>query len=82
MKTKLTGIIEKEDGWYAALCPEMNVASQGKTVDEARANLIEALELFFECASEEEIERRSNREIYVESLEISTNLRIKSVKTD
>ena len=81
MKTKLTSIIEKEDDLYVAICPELNVASQGKTVAEARANLIEALELFFECASEEEIERRSNREIYVESLEISANLRVKSVKT-
>ena len=65
MKTKLIGIIEREDDWYVALCPELNVASQGKTVGEARENLTEALELFFECASEEEVNRRLIRESYI-----------------
>ena len=64
MKTRLTGIIEKEGDWYVALCPELNVASQGKSVRQARANLAEALELFFECASDEEINRRLAREAY------------------
>ena len=58
MKTKLTTFIEKEGNLYVAICPELNVASQGKTVDEARENLAEALELFFEYASEAEIKRR------------------------
>jgi len=40
------------------LCPELDIASQGETVAEARDNLQEALELFFECASPEEIETR------------------------
>ncbi len=41
-----------------ASCPEVDVASQGRTVEEARANLSEALELFFETASDEEIKQR------------------------
>jgi predicted RNase H-like HicB family nuclease len=54
MQKEFTAIIEREDDWYVALCPELDIASQGKTVDEARRNLKEALELFFETASEKE----------------------------
>ena len=52
MKThrELTAIIEREGDGYVALCPEVDAASQGDSVEEARANLIEALELFFETA--------------------------------
>ncbi len=55
---QITAIIEREGDSYVALCPEINVASQGKTVEEARENLKEAVELFFECASEQEILER------------------------
>jgi len=51
----LTGIIEREGDGYVALCPELDVASQGNTVEEARRNLVEALELFFECAEPSEV---------------------------
>ena len=54
MTRQLTAIIEREDNGYVALCPEVDVASQGTTVDEARNNLKEALDLFFEYASTEE----------------------------
>ena len=64
----LTGIIEKEGDWYVAFCPELNVASQGETIAAARANLLEALELFFECADDEEIARRLKRESYAPPL--------------
>ena len=50
MKRQLTALIEREGDGYVSLCPELDVASQGFTVEEARANLREALELFFECA--------------------------------
>jgi predicted RNase H-like HicB family nuclease len=60
MNKKLTAIIEREGDGYVALCPELDVASQGNTVDEARKNLQEALELFFETASPEEIKGRNN----------------------
>ena len=58
MNKLLTAIIERKDKGYVALCPEVDVASQGDTVDEARNNLKEALELFFETASAAEILRR------------------------
>jgi len=49
-----TAVIEKDDDMYVALCPELDVASQGDTIEEAKANLQEAIELLFEYASEEE----------------------------
>lgn len=54
-KQQFTAIFEKEDNLYVSLCPELDIASQGETVEEAKANLIEALELFFETASFSEI---------------------------
>ena len=62
--TELTAIIEREDDGFVALCPEVDVASQGSTVQEARTNLQEALELFFETASDSEIARRLRSEVY------------------
>ena len=67
----LTAIIEREGDGYVSLCPELDIASQGDTVEAARANLREALELFFECASEEEINRRMGNEIYVTNVEVA-----------
>lgn len=58
MTRRLTAFIEREDGGYVALCPELDIASQGDTVEAARDNLKEALELFFEVAPSEEIARR------------------------
>ena len=58
MVRKLTAVIEREDDMYVALCPQLDIASQGDTVVEACANLKEALELFFEAASDAEIRSR------------------------
>jgi len=55
---QLTAIIEREGDDFVALCPELDIASQGKTVEKARRNLLEALELFFECADPSEVQRR------------------------
>ena len=71
MVKQLTAIIEKEDDGYVALCPEVDVASQGDTINEARTNLKEALELFFELASPEEINSRLHDEVYVTHLEVA-----------
>ncbi len=71
MIRNLTAIIQSEDGGFVAMCPELDVCSQGGTVEEARANLREALELFFECASPEEVTRRLSTEVYVTQLEVS-----------
>ena len=67
---KLTAIIEKEGKWYVALCPELDVVSQGKTVEEARNNLKEALEGFLESASKSEIRRRLHGEVFVTQVEV------------
>ncbi len=58
-----TAIIEKEDDGYVALCPQVDVASQGNTIEEAKGNLKEALELFFKTASEKEIKNRLHNEV-------------------
>ena len=71
MVRQLTAIIEKEDDGYVALCLEVDVASQGDTVGDARENLKEALELFFETASPEEFNSRLHEEVYVTHLEIA-----------
>ena len=67
--TVYTAIIEKEQDVYAALCPELDVASQGATVVEATTNLREAIELFLECADPQEIKRRLKTEIFVTRIE-------------
>ena len=71
MTRRLTAIIEREGDGYVALCPEVDVASQGDTVAEARANLTEALTLFFETASAEELDGHLGREIYVTQVEVA-----------
>ena len=45
---ELSAVVRKEDELYVALCPEFDVASQGKSVEEALGNLKEALELYLE----------------------------------
>lgn len=58
MNRQLTAIIEREGDGYVSLCPELDIASQGDSIESARDNLREALELFFECASPEEVQQR------------------------
>ncbi len=64
-----TAILEKEGDMYVSLCPELDVASQGATVEEATANLKEAVELFLECADAAEIKRRLHSEVFVTRFE-------------
>ena len=71
MSRKLTAIIEAEGNGYVALCPELDIASQGNSVEEARENLQEALELFFETASPEELAQRLHGEVYVTQVEVA-----------
>ena len=71
MKRQLTAIIQSEGNGYVALCPEVDVASQGGTINEARDNLREALELFFKCASPEEIAERMSGTVYVTQVEVA-----------
>lgn len=62
---QLTAVIEREGDGFVATCPQVDVVSQGKTVEEARLNLLEAVEGFFEAASPSEIQRRLKVETYV-----------------
>ena len=66
-----TAVIEREDDGYVALCPELDIASQGNTVEEARLNLIEALEGFFEVADPSEIQSRLHNEVFVTRVEVA-----------
>lgn len=70
MTRRLTAIVEREGDGYVALCPEVDVASQGDSVTEARRNLEGALALFFETASREEIEGRLRGEVCVTHVEV------------
>ena len=67
---RLTAIIEREEQGFVALCPELDVASQGSSIEEARSNLVEALTLFFEVADDAEISRRMHSEVFVTQVEI------------
>lgn len=71
MRKQLTAIIERENNGYVSLCPELDIASQGDSVEEARDNLREAIELFFEFASSSEIQNRLHEEIYITRLEVA-----------
>ncbi|MDE0306926.1 MAG: type II toxin-antitoxin system HicB family antitoxin [Albidovulum sp.] len=71
MNRQLTAIVERDGDGYVALCPEVDVASQGGSVAEARENLVEALSLFFETAPAEEVGRRLRGEVYVTQVEVA-----------
>jgi predicted RNase H-like HicB family nuclease len=71
MTRRLTAVIHREGDGFVALCPELDVASQGDTIEEARNHLREALELFFECASPAETQARLGEELYVTQVEVA-----------
>lgn len=71
MNRQLTAIIEREGSGFVALCPELDIASQGETIEQARVNLVEALELFFESTSEQELRERLHGEVYVTTIEVA-----------
>ncbi|MCL4193417.1 MAG: type II toxin-antitoxin system HicB family antitoxin [Thermoguttaceae bacterium] len=71
MSRLLTAVIHREDDGFVALCPELDIASQGDTVETARENLREALELFFECAPPEEVDERMGGDVFVTQIEVS-----------
>jgi len=68
---QITAIIEREGDGYVALCPELDIASQGDTVESARRNLIEAVELFLETADPSEVQRRLHSEFFITRLEVA-----------
>lgn len=75
IEMKLTLLVQPDtapngEAGFSSLCPELDIASQGATEEEARQNLREALDLFFEDASREEIERRLANGARVTQLEM------------
>jgi predicted RNase H-like HicB family nuclease len=67
---QMTAVIEREGVGYVALCPELDVASQGDSIEEARQNLVEAVELFLETADPAEIQQHLHAEVYVTRIEV------------
>jgi predicted RNase H-like HicB family nuclease len=70
---QLTAVIEREGDGYVSLCPELDVASQGRTVEEARENLKEAVGLFLETADAAEVESRLHTEVFVTRFEVGSD---------
>jgi len=68
---QFTSIIQRDGDWYVSLCPELDIASQGKTVEEARLNLGEAIELFFEVASPHEVQERMHPEVFITQIGVA-----------
>lgn len=71
MTQTFTALIQREGDGFVALCSELDIASQGETIEDARRNLIEAVELFFESADSFEIVERLSKEIYITPLEVA-----------
>ena len=65
---QLTAVIAREGDGFVATCPELDIVSQGDSVEEARRHLVEAVEGFFEVASPSEIQRRWKSETYVTTI--------------
>ena len=68
---KFTAIIEREEDGYVSLCPELDIASQGLTIEEAKQNLVEAIELFLEVADSSEVAKRLKKETFITQLEVN-----------
>jgi predicted RNase H-like HicB family nuclease len=69
MKAKFTAILRFEEDMVVALSPELDIASQGTTPGEALANLKEAVGLFLETASPEELQGRLSQESWITQFE-------------
>ena len=72
MKKKLTAVINKEENWYVAYCVELDVVSQGKTIEEAQTNLKEAVELYLESFEADDYPGSSS-EIILYPFEVAVN---------
>jgi predicted RNase H-like HicB family nuclease len=69
MKSKFTAVLRREEDEYMALNPELDIASQGPTPEQALASLREAVGLFLECASANEIDGRLSGEAWITQFE-------------
>ena len=71
MNFRGTIIIEREEDWFVATCIENNIASQGKTIDEATENLKEAIALFYEDEADDKLMLPKEKQVYITSLEMA-----------
>jgi predicted RNase H-like HicB family nuclease len=71
MNQRFSAVIHREGDGFVALCPELDIASQGNTIEAARDNLREALDLFFECASSAEVQQRLGEDVFVTQIEVA-----------
>ena len=71
MSYSFSAIVEKEGKWFVALCPELDIASQGKTIDNALVNLKEAVTLFLETASPRELKKITSSRPLITTLEVT-----------
>jgi predicted RNase H-like HicB family nuclease len=69
---RLTAVITREDPWFVANCIDLGVVSQGKTIEEAQANLREAVELYLESFGAEEPRANSTGEVLIYPLEVAS----------
>ena len=65
----LTAIVEQEGSEFVALCPELDIASQGASVEEATESLKEAVELFLGAADSSEVGARLSNRVFVTHFE-------------
>ena len=69
---KFTALITKEEKWYVSRCVELGVVSQGKTIEEAQVNLLEAVELYIESFGDDDLPESSG-EVVLYPLEVITS---------
>jgi predicted RNase H-like HicB family nuclease len=72
MKRNFTAVINKEKKWYVAHCVELDVVSQGKTIEEAQVKLKEAVELYLESFEQDDYPG-SDSEIILYPFEVAVN---------
>lgn len=72
MSNKVSIVIEKDEYGYYAYCPELDgCQSQGDSFEEVMANIKEAIELYLETLSEDEIKASLSKEILTTTLEVN-----------
>lgn len=69
---RFTAIVTKEEKWYVGHCMELGVVSQGRTIEEAQANLKEAVELYIDSFGSEDLPE-SDGEVVLYPLEVATS---------
>ncbi|HII93012.1 MAG TPA: type II toxin-antitoxin system HicB family antitoxin [Methanosarcina sp.] len=67
---RFSAVVQKEGKWYVSWCPELDIASQGETIEEAIENLKEAIELYIE---DEDVKIPATRQVFTTTVEVSVH---------